>query len=55
MMGEVLGRSVELSGSGWSPEVNEEVGRLESVSNINNAGVGGGREWENIFHKLDMT
>ena len=41
VMGEVLERSVELSGSGWSPEVNEEVGRVESVSNINDAGVGG--------------
>ena len=45
---EVLERSVELSGAGRSPEVNEEAGRAESMSITGDAGVRG-RERENIF------
>ena len=40
-------------GAGWSYEVNDEAGSVESLSTI----CGGGRkrrEREYIFHKLDM-
>ena len=33
--------------------MNEEAGRAESISTTDDARVG--REWENIFHKIDMT
>ena len=50
---EVLERFVELGGAGRSLEVNEEVGRAESVFTTGDAGLGG-RERENTLHKLDM-
>ena len=46
--GEVLGRSVELSGAGRSLEVNEEAGEHSPCPVV-----GGARE--NVFHKLGMT
>ena len=49
--GEVLGRSIELGGTGRSPEVNEEVGRAKSVSTIDDARVGG-REQKMFFTNL---
>ena len=52
--GEVLGRFVELGSVGRSLEVNEEARRAEFVSITYDVGVGG-RERENILHKLDMT
>ena len=50
----MLGRSVELGSARRSPEVNEEAGSVEFVS-ITNDVVVGGREQENILHKLEMT
>ena len=35
--------------------MNEEAGRAGFVSITDDAGWGGGRERENILHKLDMT
>ena len=34
--------------------MNDEVGRAKSISITSDVGVGGGREWGNILHKLNM-
>ena len=52
--GEALERYVELDGAGRSPEVNKEAKRIEFMSITGDARVGG-REQENILHKLAMT
>ena len=53
VMGKYSGGPLSPGSAGRSSEVNEEAGRVESVS-ITGDGRVGGRERENILHKLYM-